>query len=805
VSDIVPFNPRGLPAQRDPAFTRTPAEGYPEIGAESAGFKDYLAIVRRQLWIVLSIVAVCLGLTSWFVLRAPPQFKANAVVRLADARRTMTGSAEGSAYEQVLGRETDVLLSQVQVLQSRRVAEAAVERAGLRLIPTKGSDYPEEVEQVSIADAARIDTLALTFGPTEASMTAKGQTSRAPYGQPMSAAGVTLVVSAAPDDIQSAKFTLVSKTIATNDLLNRFKAQPRPKTDIIDLLVTSTQPHYSQRVANAMALTFQENNTSNAQQASRRRRIFLEEQMKQTDAMLQSAMAEYSAYRSGNQVFSSKEKATAQQAGIVDLDMRRADLDAQRRTYRALLQQAQRSGGDGLQALVASPGIAANPVIQQLYSQLTSLQERRDSLTTNGAAPTNPDVIAVNTMITRAQNGLVAAVRNQVQALDAQIDALDNLKVRSTAEIASAPRAETEESRLEQQVAAVQKMSDKLQEDHQKAKMAEAVEAGQVEIVDLATLPEEPIPTGRTRKMALGLILGMILGVGVAVVFDGMNTSIRRRDDLERILQVPGLAVIPRFLPSSSVGGGRLARALPRKSKNGVNGKRGGMQRAQGLVTVHDARSSSAEAYRTLRTNLIFSQAVQTLRTLVVTSPAPSEGKTTTAANLAVSFAQQGMRVLLVDCDLRRSRIHKMFGVPREPGMTELILGQLEQDAVTRETAVPGLYVLPSGVLPPNPSEMLGGERMRKTLLGLSEAFDLIVLDTPPLLAASDAAILATIADGVVLVVRAGVTEAEAGQQAIAQLQSVGARVVGAVLNDPDSKLQQYGGYYNYEYAGDPA
>jgi capsular exopolysaccharide synthesis family protein len=144
-----------------------------------------------------------------------------------------------------------------------------------------------------------------------------------------------------------------------------------------------------------------------------------------------------------------------------------------------------------------------------------------------------------------------------------------------------------------------------------------------------------------------------------------------------------------------------------------------------------------------------------------------------------------------------------MFGVPREPGVTELVLGQIDQDTAVRETTVTGLYVLPSGQLPPNPSELLGGERMKKTLASLSEAFDLIVLDTPPLLAASDAAILATIADGVVIVVRAGVTEADAGQQAMAQLQSVGARVVGAVLNDPDSKLQQYGGYYNYESAGE--
>ena len=799
MSDIVPFNPRGVPAQHDPAFARTPFEGYPEINVEGTGIKDYIAIVRRQLWLVLGVVAVCLGLTSSFVLPAQHRFMANAVVRLADARRTMTQNAEGSAYEQVLGRETDVLLSQVQVLQSRRIARDAVERAGLRLIPVKGSDFPEEIEQVTITEPATTDTLRLNFGAADVTMATRRARVSGSYGQPITAGGVTLVVSRRPDDLEASSFTLVSETRAIDNVLANFKATPRPKTDIIDLNYTSTQPRYSQRIANAMALTFQENNTTGAQQASRRRRIFLEEQMKQTDAMLQSAMQQYSAYRTGNQVFSSKEKATAQQAGIVDLDMRRADLDAQRRTYRQLLQQSQRSGGGSLQALVASPGIAANPVIQQLYAQLTNYQERRDSLNAAGAAETNPDVIAVNTLITRANNGIIAAVRNQIQALDAQIDALDNLKVRSTSEIANAPRAETEETRLAQQVEAVQKMSDNLQEEHQKARMAEAVEAGQVQIVDLAELPSEPIASGKTRKMALGLILGLIVGVGLAVVIDGMNTSIRRRDDLEKMLNVPGLAVIPRFLPSETRGQ-KLSRVLPGKSRNGTNGNRAA-QRAQGLVTVHDARSSSAEAYRTLRTNLIFSQAVQTLRTLVVTSPAPSEGKTTTAANLAVSFAQQGMRVLLVDCDLRRSRIHKMFGVPREPGMTELILGQQDIDSVARETSVPGLYILPSGILPPNPSELLGGDRMRKTLASLSEAFDLIVIDTPPLLAASDAAILATITDGVVLVVRAGVTEVEAGQQAIAQLQSVGARVVGAVLNDPDSKLQQYGGYYNYDYS----
>ncbi|MEO8192493.1 MAG: polysaccharide biosynthesis tyrosine autokinase [Gemmatimonadales bacterium] len=794
MADIVPYEHRGLTPGRE---SRPMSEGYPEPVTEPLGLKEYIMIVRRQLWIVLSIVAICLGVTSYLVLKAPARYRATAVIRLADARRAMTGASEAGAYEQVLGRETDVLLSQIQVMMSRGIVADAVERDGFRLARIEGQQYLPEITDVHVAENAAADTVRVAFAPNGVTLRAANQISVGTYGQPVEAGGVRLTVSKQLK-ASAASFHVISRAEAVGNILENFKAVPRPKTDIIDLQFVSDDPRYARQVANAMAITFQAHNTEGAQQASRRRRIFLEEQLRQTDAMLQRAMGEYSAYRSGQQVFSSKEKASAQQAGIVDVDIRRADLDAQRRTYKSLLSQAQRSsqGGDSnLQALVSSPGIAANPVIHQLYSQLTGYEKQRDSLVMGGAAATNPDVIAVNTLVGTTTSRLSAAVRNQISSLDAQIDALDNLKTRSTAEIASAPRAETEEARLGQQVQAVQKMADRLQEEHQSAKMSEAVEAGQVEILDLADVPTFPIATGRSRKLALGLVIGLMLGVGAAVLIDGMNTSIRRRDDVERILQIPGLAVIPQFLGAS--GTGRLARALPRRGGNG-NGK---SRRAEGLVTIYDARSSGAEAFRTLRTNLIFSQSVQTLRTIVVTSAAPSEGKTTTAANLAVSFAQQGMRVLIVDCDLRRSRLHKMFSVPREPGLTELVLGHVDQDAVTRETSVTGLYILPSGQLPPNPSELLGGARMRKVLASLTEAFDLILVDTPPLLAASDAAILATIADGVVLVVRAGVTEAEAGQQAMQQLASVGARVVGAVLNDPDSKVQTYGGYYKYDYA----
>jgi len=217
-------------------------------------------------------------------------------------------------------------------------------------------------------------------------------------------------------------------------------------------------------------------------------------------------------------------------------------------------------------------------------------------------------------------------------------------------------------------------------------------------------------------------------------------------------------------------------------------------------VTMHDSKSNGAEAYRTLRTNLLFSGAVSGVKRVVVSSASPREGKSTTISNLAVAMAQQGNKVLLIDCDLRRPRQHKIFDMPAEPGVTNVLMTPKSYQAAIRETFVENLSIMTSGPTPPNPAELLSSPQMTELLDNLSMVFDILLIDSPPLLAAADAAVLTRLADGAIVVVRAGQTQRHALESAFQQLTQVGARIIGTVLNDPSGEVPKYAAYYGYYY-----
>jgi succinoglycan biosynthesis transport protein ExoP len=299
--------------------------------------------------------------------------------------------------------------------------------------------------------------------------------------------------------------------------------------------------------------------------------------------------------------------------------------------------------------------------------------------------------------------------------------------------------------------------------------------ANTLTVVEPAELPTSPTGGGKMRTLLLVAMIGFILSAGTAYLLSYLDDTLKTPADVKRALGLTTLAGVP-VVQDLSPG--------------------------QELLMLSGNHSAASEAYRVLRTNLQFTAVDHPLRTLLVTSPAPSEGKSLTTANLAVALAQAGLSVVVLDTDLHRPRLHKLFGVPSSTGLTSALLEEHPVTAgVLRPTSDPRLRVLPSGPTPPNPTELLGSERMRELISSLAEEADILLLDSPPVLILADAAVLSTMVDGVLLVIDAGRTRRDAAAKAVESLRAVNARLVGAVINRMPTRGA--GSYYYYHYYKD--
>lgn len=297
--------------------------------------------------------------------------------------------------------------------------------------------------------------------------------------------------------------------------------------------------------------------------------------------------------------------------------------------------------------------------------------------------------------------------------------------------------------------------------------------AVRVTVVDQAEIPQAPVSPKPLVNMVLGVLIGLLVAAASLVLRDRLDTTVKSSDTLQQASGSSTLGII---------GYERSARRHP-------------------LIVRHKGRSTRAEAFRSLRTNLQFIGVDRQPKSLVITSCLPNEGKSSTSSNLAITLAQAGWRVILVDGDLRRPRIPSYFGIEGAVGLTDVLIGKTRLDDVIQTWGEPSLFVLPSGQIPPNPSELLGSQAMRQVLDRLREDYDMVIFDAPPLLPVTDAATLAAVCDGVLLVSRYGKTREEHVARATEQLSSINARVVGTVLNFVPAKASRYDGYgYGYGY-----
>jgi capsular exopolysaccharide synthesis family protein len=302
------------------------------------------------------------------------------------------------------------------------------------------------------------------------------------------------------------------------------------------------------------------------------------------------------------------------------------------------------------------------------------------------------------------------------------------------------------------------------------------LQVSNVRILDRARPSTVPVRPSTPRNLALAVFLGLFGGIAMAFAIEYLDRTVTTQDQVEQQLGLTFLGIVPSV-------------------ERSADGK------AQDLFVHSAPKSAVSECLRAIRTNLLFMSPDRPLKTILVTSSGPQEGKTTTATSLAITMAGSGSRVLLVDADMRRPRIHKVFGISSGSGLSSLILGEGHLSEAVRETEVPGLYALPCGPVPPNPAELLHTDAFRRLLGEMSDRYDRVIIDSPPVGVVADSAVISTHVNGTVVVIKAGRTAREAGRKAVRQLRDLNANILGAVLNDINlQRFGQYAYYYQYGY-----
>jgi succinoglycan biosynthesis transport protein ExoP len=335
------------------------------------------------------------------------------------------------------------------------------------------------------------------------------------------------------------------------------------------------------------------------------------------------------------------------------------------------------------------------------------------------------------------------------------------------------------ETKHKEAIAQVLGLYGKVTQGMRETDLTKDVKNDNVRIVDKAEVPGAPFYPRTRNNVALSALAGLLLGLALAFLLNYIDSSVKTQDDVERVLGLTFLGIIP-----------TAATAKPRKDALS--------ERDRDLYMFEHQRSQLAECARSIRTNITFMGADKPIKRMLIVSAKPEEGKTSTAVTLATTMALSGHKTLLVDTDMRRPRLHRVFGVGSEIGMSSYLLGERPLSDVLKRTVVPGLDVLPCGPLPPAPAELLHTAAFAALVKELSDRYDRVIFDSPPIVAVTDAPVLSALVDGVVFVVKAGATSRDLVKQAIAQMRGANAPVLGAILNDVDLQNRAYGYYYAY-------
>jgi tyrosine-protein kinase Etk/Wzc len=769
------------------------ADAEPERLGPSPHLSDYWQVISRSLWLVLLIFAITTASSIWAVSRQRVYYEGHISLQVNDPLERQRGLVtSGMSARDIF---VDPMLSEIQVLNSTTIKSVVVDSVGLRLrrVPA-GAQRSALARDIWVDPDASEGRYRLIYDADgfRAQLSAEdGETlGSAAAGQVLDAGFLRFTLQAPPAETRIYELEVVPLSLVLGEV--SFFASPRESTNIIDVSFTHTDPAVVPAVLNQAGSALREKGADRVRLSAQADIDFVSERLVEARATLDASIEAIRDFKTTQEFLnlSAREQRLVNRSQQLDEELE--TWDSQRLALGELARGIE-SAGIRAADLAAARAALTGPANLQVGGIIDDLQEdyaeERRLVEGDRKNEQHPEVVAIRAEIEERGRQLAEAARARLRVIEEELAELAARRSALREEQRAFPALESQLGQLEANRLIDHDAYQFLLSQLYQAEITQAAASPYVEILDPAMGAVEIQSRGKVNVF-LGAMLGLILGVGAAFFLEYLDRTVRTSSDVESLLGIPVLGVIPRLRrldPSVEDTAKLPGRGLP-------------------LLVAQDPLDPAAEAYRNLRMNLMFmSTEDEPIRTMLFSSPGPSEGKSTTAVNFAVMLAQQGQRVLMIDADLRRPSLHRALDVLREPGLTNLLVGDAEVREAVRPNVLPNLDFLPSGPFPPNPSELLNSKSMGRILEDFEARYDQIIIDSPPLLAVTDAAILAVHADGFVMVLRSGETEQRAAERSVEQLRRLGVRVFGAVLNEVSATSPDESYYLQYYYSYHPS
>ena len=587
----------------------------------------------------------------------------------------------------------------------------------------------------------------------------------------------------------------VPEETAAEVLRGRLKVEPVKDSRLANVKLEDADPLRAQRILGVVVDTYVQQNLDDAVNSTASAADWLRNQLDKLKVDLESSEMALHEYKERKNILS---VAIDDQSNMLREEMKQLNdtltsVRTKKEEYMARREELSKIKQENPTDLPASE-LLASGVLATLRTAYEDAVRTRDGLLGEGKGKNYPDVKEADAKAEATRKALLAEVRNIQRALDKDVAVLKRQEAGISGLFETAKKQaldlnllEIEYNRLHRSKDNNEKLYSLVLERTKESDLARVLRVNNIRVLDRPLVPKAPIRPQVSRSIAIGVFLGVALGVVMALARGLLDRTIKTPDEIEKDLGLAFLGLLPEMDEgaNASTYSKKRSRGKPARTMNAE------------LVVHENPMSGIAEAARTIRTNLMFMAPDKPYRTLLVTSAGPSEGKTTVATCIAIVLAQAGQRVALVDCDLRRPRVHRVFRKSSEFGVTTAMLDDSIEEAVL-ETEVPNLWVIPAGPIPPNPAELLHSEKFRKFLESVKNKFDRVIIDSPPIVPVTDAAVLSTLVDGTVLVVRAFKTTKDLARHAVRALHDLGVTKAGAVLNAVNFSKHEY--KYRYYY-----